>query len=355
MPVFNSSNYSIHIDTPWEFLNKFLSEKKYSKIVVLVDDNTMNHCYPIFKKNFNHNHIAFQIPAGEVHKTIQTCERIWQFLFKEKLDRNSILINLGGGVIGDMGGFCASTFKRGIDFIQMPTTLLSQVDASIGGKLGIDFNYIKNGIGVFNDPQAVVINSDFLKTLPKKEIRSGFAEMIKHGLIQDSNHWAKLSAVSNLDEKSLRPFIMDSIKIKDQIVAADPFEKNIRKLLNFGHTIGHAIESVALKNESGLAHGEAVAIGMICEAYLSNIHCQLSKEELSQIVQFINKVYPHFSIKGIEEEVMKNMLLDKKNEGKNINFSLLNSIGSGVINQYSEDHLIRASLEFYSNLGANQR
>lgn len=320
----------------------------YSKIFVLLDENTNNFCLPIIKKHLPDSVIYIQIKSGELYKNLDTCQIIWTSLTENKADRKSLLINLGGGVIGDMGGFCASTYKRGIDFINIPTTLLSQVDASVGGKLGIDFLGLKNQIGIFSNPKAVFIYHDFINTLIEKEKMSGFAEIIKHALINDYNYWNDIKDTKNINWENI---INKSIIIKRDIVNLDPEEKNIRKKLNFGHTIGHSIESNSLENDlEPLTHGHSVAIGMICESYISNKKNNLSDNDLKEITKYIKSKYHHYYINLNDYEKLFNLMKnDKKNDNDNINFTLLNKIGSSDINLYANSELIRESIDFYNN------
>jgi 3-dehydroquinate synthase len=245
------------IDQP---LKDVLTLKSYSKVGVLVDSNTENLCYPLIKKILP-DHEIIRVEAGEKFKTIETCQRIWESLTQHGFDRHSVLIVLGGGVLGDMGGFCAATFKRGIDFILVPTTLLSQVDSSVGGKIGVDFMGIKNHIGLFCEPAFTLISSKFLATLPIRELRSGFAEVIKHSLISDRAKW-EIIKNKGLEEQNWDKMIEFSYQFKSEIAETDPFEGGVRKILNFGHTIGHAVESACLQSLAPLLHGEAIAIGM---------------------------------------------------------------------------------------------
>ncbi len=344
-------DYTIYIGNDWKALNDFVQQQNYASIFVLVDENTHKACLPLLKANLKTSFQEIQIPAGEIHKNISSCTTIWTSLMEQKASRNALFINLGGGVIGDMGGFCASTFKRGMDFIQIPTTLLSQVDASIGGKLGIDFQQIKNSIGLFKNPKGVWINPDFLKTLPYSELRSGYAEIIKHSLIADKEQWDKLSQVSDLTSfNNWADLIVPSLKIKQSIVEQDPFEKGIRKALNFGHTIGHAVEGWALETDHPLLHGEAIAIGMICESYLSHKILGLSREELDQISNYMLHIYGNYTIPfSIVDELVDLMRNDKKNIGAAINFTLLDQIGNCQINQTADRNLIKESLQFYQS------
>jgi len=331
-----------------EYLEKFINLRKFSSIFILVDENTKKYCLDILKNYLSENikYKIIEINSGEENKNLETCNLVWQKLTEYNADRRSLLINLG-----DLGGFCASTFKRGISFINIPSTLMAQVDASIGGKLGINFDNLKNQIGLFSTPKAVFINTEFLKTLPKREFLSGFAEIIKHGLIYDEKY---LNKVLNLDfdnYESLNEIINESIKIKSEIVLQDPHEKNIRKILNFGHTIGHAIETYSLTKDIKLFHGEAVAIGIICELYLSHKLLNLAIEDVENISKFINSKYQKFNIPidSINEiiEIMKN---DKKNEVNKINFSLIDKIGTSIINQNCSNKDIIEALEYYINL-----
>ena len=343
--------HSVIVGNISDSFKDFFQRNSFSKIAVLVDRNTERECLPKFFKDFgNHTPSIISIQAGEIFKTITTCEIIWKKMLDYELDRKSIVLNLGGGVIGDMGGFCAATFKRGISFVQIPTTLLSMIDASVGGKLGIDLGGIKNSIGVFQDPQEVWIDPDFLKSLPFREIRSGFAEMIKHALIADSSQWEELKEVANLHNLYWGDWINRSVEIKKRIVLQDPFEKNIRKILNFGHTIGHAVESIYLSSENPLLHGEAIAIGMLCETYLSHKICGLSKNALSEISEYLINHFGHFTIsEEYFEKIVHYMRNDKKNEGDRINFALLKEPGQSVYDIFVDPKIILESLSFYNN------
>ena len=324
-----SDNYSIWIGA--DSLSK-LDLSEYSKVAILVDENTKRDC--LNKLSKADNSIIIEIKSGEENKNISTCNFIWQELTSHNFNRNSLMINLGGGVIGDMGGFCASTYNRGIEFIQIPTTLLAMVDASIGGKLGIDFSGLKNQIGLFTNPKSVLIYPDFLETLPLNQLKSGFAEVLKHALISDKNLW---NEILNTPFKKLNwnEIISLSVEIKNKIVLSDPKEKGERKKLNFGHTFGHAIESFYLQKSTPVLHGQAIALGMLIEGKMSN----LSELEKVEITAFIlsNFTLPHNPAKNQLIEFMKN---DKKNSDEKINFTLLDGIGSCSINNlFSEDEL----------------
>src|ERR1700743_1910440 len=290
MENIQSINYPIYFNNSIAQLVNFVQQGNYSRFFILTDENTAQYCLPPVQQLLNDagitNFDLIEINAGEESKDIDFCIGIWRMLIDFGADRKSLMINLGGGVISDMGGFAASTFKRGIDFVQVPTTLLSQVDASVGGKTGIDLDGVKNIIGTFTQPKAVFISDEFLKTLPPRQVLSGTAEMLKHGLIMDKAYWQALTA-SDLAQPQ-GEFIYRSVEIKNEVVKIDPLEKGLRKALNFGHTIGHAVETHSLLNDKDpLTHGEAIALGMICEGYLSYKKAGLSKAELDEIVEVI--------------------------------------------------------------------
>lgn len=324
-----ASNYSIWIGE--NSLSK-LNVGSYSKIAILVDENTKRDCLSKLPKL--ENPIIIEIQSGEENKNLATCDFIWQELTKHNFDRNSLLINLGGGVIGDMGGFCASTYKRGIDFIHIPTTLLAMADASIGGKLGVDFNHLKNQIGLFANPKSVIIYPKFLHTLNKKELKSGFAEVVKHALIANENLWSIITT-TDFEKLNWEKIITLSVELKNKIVFTDSKEKGERKKLNFGHTFGHAIESYYLEKGTPILHGEAIFMGIILETELSN----LSNSKKNEIKNYIlsNFGLPYTPSKM---ELLKFLKNDKKNKAEKINFSLLNGIGNCTIdNLLTEDEL----------------
>jgi len=351
-PIQNDS-YQVFFDDSLNILNDFLTKKKYSKIFILVDEQTSEHCLPIFQEKLPSltEFDIIEVPNGEENKTIDFCIGIWRTLLDFEADRNALLINLGGGVVTDMGSFAAATFKRGIDFLQIPTTLLSQVDASVGGKTGIDMDNVKNIIGTFSQPQAVIICTDFLKTLPDRELNSGLAEIIKHGIIADADFFEEVTLLNDAKEITAR-HIHHSVEIKNSVVLTDPFEKNIRKTLNFGHTIGHAIESWSLNNEKNqLLHGEAIAIGMICEAYIAKETNGLSEENLDKITNVFIKFFGRYKIReGINNTLLDIMKQDKKNSNGKISFSLPNKIGSCSYDSFIEGSLILDSLKYYQSI-----
>ncbi|MBC5993556.1 3-dehydroquinate synthase [Pontibacter cellulosilyticus] len=342
---------TIHIgQSALQELKDFLQNRAFTKVAVMVDENTLHHCYPPVKP-YLPEHDLIQVQSGEEHKTLQTCEYIWQRMTELSLDRWSVLVNLGGGVIGDMGGFCAAVFKRGLYFVQVPTTLLAQVDASVGGKTGIDFHGLKNHIGVYQEPQAVFINPAFLQTLPPRQLKSGYAEIIKHWLIADKEAFQTQRHVGLFTE-DWEELIRHSVSIKSKVVEADPLEGGYRKVLNFGHTVGHAVESYLLeKPERALLHGEAVAVGMLCEAWLSVYHKLLSQEELDKIETFLISIYKKVSLTEADiQSIAQLALQDKKNTRTTINCTLLSGIGKAVYDQPVTVQQIVESLRYYSLL-----
>lgn len=342
-------DYNIYLGDSKAAIATFLDRLLPTKVILLVDDNTSVHCLPLLKDIPADGVIT--IPAGEKFKTLETAQSIWDQLFSCKTDRNSLLINVGGGVIGDMGGFCASTYMRGMPFVQVPTTLLSQVDASIGGKLGIDYNGLKNSVGLFKNPEAVFVDTGYLDTLPYVELRSGFAEIIKHGLIADEDLWKDAQACGDLKSVSWQKIVEDSILVKKEVVDSDPYERGRRKILNFGHTIGHGVESVMLESAHPLLHGEAVAIGMIAESYISKQKEMISDEDLKAIGNYLIDLYGRPTVhRGQYEEFIVKMRHDKKNRGDEINFTLLESIGKARENCQADTQLIKESIDYYNSL-----
>ncbi|MFT5752576.1 MAG: 3-dehydroquinate synthase [Flavobacteriales bacterium] len=343
--VFNADGY-VH-------LNQFLSAANYSKIFIIVDEHTHENCLKALLSEVESETPLdiIEIPAGEAHKTIDTCVQVWEALAEIGADRKGLILNLGGGVVTDLGGFIASTFKRGMDFINVPTSLLSMVDASVGGKTGVDLGTLKNLVGVINNPKMVLIDVSFLDTLPQNEMRSGLAEIYKHGLIADPNYWNKLTDLSTLTSNDLNQIIYESVVIKNTIVLEDPTEQNARKTLNFGHTLGHAIESYCLGHEtrSTLLHGEAIAIGMILECYLSNKHVGLPDASLKEITTTLLEMYEHVHFDTSEiEPIIELLKHDKKNDHGNINFVLLEAIGKPIIDQQVDNDLINDSFRYYA-------
>lgn len=341
----------IVIDSIVDSLPEFLAETSFSKLAVLVDENTLTHCYPIIKPLLP-EHELIEITSGEINKNLHTCEHIWGALTDAAFDRKALLINLGGGVIGDMGGFSAVSYKRGIRFINIPTTLLAAVDANVGGKLGIDFRGLKNHLGFFQDPDAVLIDSNFLQTLLQRELRSGFAEVLKHGIIADRDYFEQV-VVDGLNQPNWNAVIAHSVEIKTAVVRADPREAGLRKILNFGHTIGHAIESHYLGTENHLLHGEAICIGMICESFLSKKLLGLPDDELILIKDTFLKVYPELRIhKADFLEIIKRMYQDKKNVNNILSHSLISAIGEATYDIAVDEKDALDALFYYQTLTA---
>lgn len=330
-------------------LDLFFKDHYYSNVCIIVDENTRQHCYPKISKHIPSHHII-EIKSGEEKKNLETCQIIWNELTINAVDRKSLVVNLGGGVIGDMGGFCAATYKRGIDFINIPTTLLAQVDASIGGKLGIDFQNFKNHIGVFQNPLKVFLDTSFFETLDPAELRSGYAEIIKHCLIQDHEMFEKI-VDTPYNQLDLFELTRHSVDIKNKVVQEDPNEKGLRKILNFGHTIGHAIESYFLDQPNKkLLHGEAIAIGMICEAYLSTKKLGMTEDELDEVTRYILRIYGSKVIDtNVIEAIIQRTKQDKKNEGGKIKCSLLNKIGVCAFNIDIDRDDIKASIAYFNS------
>jgi len=347
------ADYAVHFNLDaFEVLSKHLARTNYSKIFLLVDENTKKDCLPLFFDGIDIEKSikVIEITSGEIYKNIETCAAVWNSLSAQNADRKSLLINLGGGVITDLGGFVASTFKRGMAFVNIPTTLLSMVDASVGGKTGVDLGSLKNQIGVINQPVMVLVVSDFLKTLDHRQLQSGFAEMLKHGLIQDASYWKKLAKVSDFD--NLDDLIYESVQIKNKVVLEDPTEQGLRKILNFGHTLGHAVESYFLDStaHTTLLHGEAIAIGMVLEAYLSSMLTGLPKAQLDAIATAFTTRYGkvEFSKEDIDR-ILSLLKYDKKNSHGNINFVLLEAIGVPKIDIQIPDNLLHEAFAYYAD------
>ncbi len=328
-----------------------MNSKSYDKLFILTDENTELHCLPAINKLLNDNNaISVTIPAGDLNKNMDTLAHVWTQLSQKGATRHSLLINLGGGMTTDLGGFAAATFKRGIKYINIPTTLLSMVDASVGGKTGINFNGLKNEIGAFAPASSVLIETEFLKTLDKENFFSGYAEMLKHGLISNTEHWAELLnfPTDNLNYTRLKELVGKSVQIKEDIVEQDPYEQGIRKALNLGHTVGHAFESLSFEEDRPVLHGYAVAWGIVCELYLSSVKTGFPTDKLRQTVQFIKENYGRFSIDcKIYDKLYAYMLHDKKNTAGIINFTLLKDVGEICINQSADKDEIFEMFDFY--------
>lgn len=324
----------------------FFEKQSYSKIVVITDRNTRIHCYGMVEPHLP-PHDVFEVEPGETQKNLATCELIWQFMTDQKLDRHSLVIILGGGVLGDMGGFCAATYKRGIDFLLLPTTLLAQVDASVGGKLAIDFRGYKNHIGVFQLPAATLVCPAFLGSLPFRELRSGYAEVIKHCLISDRAMWDKIRQ-KDVAAQDWNEVIRHSIAFKSLVVAEDPKEKGRRKVLNFGHTIGHALETYFLETEERLFHGEAVAAGMIAESHIAREKGLLTDADTQQIVSYITGIYGRIVVPD-DPQILEIMRQDKKNKGNKILMALPQGIGHAIWDVEVSEEQVSEALSFFES------
>lgn len=328
-----------------------ISECEHDRIFVLTDETTQQLCWPKIK-NFKalKDSTPIIIKATDTHKNLDTLSQVWQALSNGGATRHSLMINLGGGMVTDLGGFAASTFKRGIDFINIPTTLLAMVDASVGGKTGINFGGLKNEIGVFSDSRFVIINTQFLDTLDHDNICSGYAEMLKHGLISDERTWAELVTfdLDNPDLSQLQRMVAESIKVKERIVEADPHEHGIRKALNLGHTMGHAFESFAMRRGTPILHGYAVAYGLISELYMSARKTAFPTDRMHQTVRFIRENYGTLNITCDDYPTLIELMHhDKKNTSGIINFTLLGNVGDIRINQTANEEEIKEALDFF--------
>ncbi|MDO7136421.1 3-dehydroquinate synthase [Algibacter lectus] len=355
MDSISTKNCTIHFNnTCYSSLNKHLKDNNFSKIFILVDENTHQFCLPLFLEKMETTAVIeiMEIESGEINKTIETCVGVWNTLSELDADRKSLLINIGGGVITDLGGFVACTFKRGIAYINVPTTLLSMVDASVGGKTGVDLGHLKNQVGVISNPNLVLIDTNYLNTLEVNQMRSGLAEMLKHGLITGNDYWSKFEDLSKLSLDDLDGLIYESVIIKKNVVEEDPFENGLRKTLNFGHTLGHAIESYFLSNpnKTTLLHGEAVVVGMILACYISTELTNFPKEKTLKIKDLFLSYYGKITIEKSELPAIIELLkYDKKNHHGNINFVLLEDVGVTKIDCLVDDSVILDAFEFYAS------
>lgn len=350
MKTIQSSGYPIHFqEDGYKHLNAYLSKNKQKNTFVLVDENTRSACLPILLKNLPKERPfkIIEIESGEINKNLKTCTAVWEALTNLGADRKSLLINLGGGVITDMGGFTAAAFKRGIKFINIPTTLLGMVDASVGGKTGVDLGVLKNQIGFFSDPEMVLVDTQYLKTLPDKEITSGSAEIIKYGLSYDPQLWEE---VKQNRLKNIASLIHRSIEIKNEIVLSDRLESHLRKVLNFGHTLGHAVESHFLESDhkQTLTHGEAIGMGMIAETYLSHQLFGFPLETLDEIKREITEIFGKIALETEDYPHILAMLKhDKKNHNGQVNFVLLEALGQYKIDCKPKAELLTKALDYY--------
>lgn len=332
-------------------LKQVIDKCPHDKVFILTDEYTSKYCMSVLKDfSYLSNAIEIKIGAGDINKNLETLASVWQVLSEKGATRHSLMINLGGGMITDLGGFAAATFKRGFSYLNLPTTLLAMVDASVGGKTGINFNGLKNEVGVFAPAKTVLIDTAFLRTLDAPNFFSGYAEMLKHGLISTNNHWNELLVfdTEQIDYEYLKQLVSKSVQVKQEIVKQDPFEHGIRKALNLGHTVGHAFESLAMAQKHPVLHGYAVAWGIVCELYLSHIKVGFPKEKMRTTVQFIKYNYGSLYIDcNMYETLYELMRHDKKNTGDTINFTLLEDVGEIAINQTAEKEVIFEMLDFY--------
>ena len=343
----DSVSYIIGNDALEKSVNKF---NDYKRIFVITDDNVERLCLPVFKQKLPFLNIdgIITITSGEENKSIQQLTYIWSELTKFNVDRDDLIINLGGGVVTDIGGMAAATYKRGLKFVNFPTTLLGMVDAAIGGKTGIDYEGFKNQVGLFVNPACVIIDPVFLQTLDEKQWQSGFAEVLKYGLIMDKELWQKLEGNNYNDIEDWNMVIIKAARDKIDLVRFDTHEKGIRKNLNFGHTIGHALESFYLKSNNPVTHGKAIAAGMICEAWISSKVFDIECVRLNTVVNMIDKNFTRFDI--TEEDIpmiIQFMKQDKKVRGNKQNFSLLRKLGKAVHEIDVDNDQIIQSIKFY--------
>ncbi|TMM31244.1 3-dehydroquinate synthase [Polaribacter aestuariivivens] len=352
MKSIQAVSYPVHFqEKAYESLSNLIVQKNYSTIFILVDENTFEHCYPKFiSKLITDKAIeVIEIESGEINKNLETCIGVWNAITELGGDRKSLLITLGGGVITDLGGFVASCFKRGIDFVNIPTTLLSMVDASVGGKTGVDLGVLKNQIGLFANPEMVLVDTDYLTTVSEREIKSGTAEIIKYGITYDIKLFNQIKENKGLQIADL---IFRSIEIKNEVVLQDPKEKSLRKILNFGHTLGHAIESFYLESEDkeNLTHGEAIAIGMVCESYISNKLLGFKIKKVNEVKNVILSIYDKTTL--LKEDfgsIIDLLKHDKKNVNGQVNFVLLNDFENHQLDCKVAEELIIESMEFYNS------
>lgn len=333
-----------------ESLTYAIEKCLHDRMFVLTDTTTLDLCWPLIK-GYECMKSATMITIGSTdeNKTLESLTHVWKALQDGRATRHSLLVNLGGGMVTDLGGFAASTFKRGIQYINIPTTLLSQVDASVGGKTGINFGGLKNEIGVFNNSSSVILDAHFLRTLDYENIASGYAEMLKHGLISTTERWAECINfdIDEIDYVKLTEMVASSVSVKEKVVEEDPTEKGIRKALNLGHTMGHSFESLAMEENRTVLHGYAVAWGLVCELYLSVIITGFPTDTMRQTVQFIRQTYGDFEFTCKQyERLYELMKHDKKNVGDTINFTLLGGIGDIRLNQTATKEQIFEALDF---------
>lgn len=353
MEAISCGSYTVYFEqNGFNQLKQYIRQNRFTQLVVLADHNTYTYCYDyaVSSLELETPPVVFTFPPGEKNKNLLTCEEAWNFLLQHQIDKQALVINLGGGTVTDLGGFVAATYQRGIPYVHIPTSLLAMVDASVGGKTGIDFQGIKNQIGVVSPPQMVVIDTYFLKTLAPAELHSGIAEVLKHGLIASETYWNEVTS-QNLDSTTnWLPIVYQSVEIKNKIVSQDPFENSIRKYLNYGHTLGHAIEAFSLsQHHNPLTHGHAVAIGMILATYLSVKKFELSESVLNRLVRTYHQYYSPVDISPSDiEEIIEWMKYDKKNRNKQTRFVLLKAVGQPVLDCEIEVSLLQQAFAYYA-------
>lgn len=352
MPVIKANGYNIQVGSQgFKGISAFLRRHSYASYFILCDENTLQHCLPLLVMQCPQLGEAQIIEAesGEASKSLEFCAQIWQTLLENQAGKNTLLINLGGGVISDLGGFSASVYKRGIDFIHVPTSLLAMADASVGAKTGIDFSGIKNSIGTFAQPKAVFVIPEFLNTLPARQYQNGLAEVFKIALVSDKTFWHELDSKKN---KTAR-LIAKSVALKNRIVLRDPMDKGLRRILNFGHTIGHAIEGLLLGSPHELLHGEAILAGMIIESHLAYQKKLIGKAVLEEVLSVFKRNFERAPLPDLPVKDLLNLMAnDKKVSGATLRFSLINGIGSCLFDVSVTEKQIRKALTFYSEIAA---
>jgi 3-dehydroquinate synthase len=351
MSVIKSTSYSVYIgDKSFDALNAFLKKSSYTNYFLICDEHTFEHCLPslLFNCAILNEAEIIELESGEQNKNMETCMQVWGALTDAGADKKSLIINLGGGVISDLGGFVASTFKRGIDFINIPTTLLSMVDASIGGKTGVDFDGIKNHIGTTYEPKGVYVNPVFLESLAERHIRNGYAEVIKIALVADLDFWNDIKQSSTTPHFYSEELITHAIELKNAIVKKDLHEQDLRKSLNFGHSVGHALESALLKQNNDILHGEAVAFGIMIESMIAyQLKC-ITKKDMNEICRYIDAIYTKIKLSAETKKLLLEYIFhDKKNEDGNLNFALPNSIGSYSLQKGITEEQIKEAIAMY--------
>ncbi len=345
-----TKDYPIFFDTDLSHFKKWLTKTKYSASIVLADENTLQLCYPQLTELSDKlkNVQIIEIPAGETSKDLTVAAHIWQTLTENNIDKNALIINLGGGVVCDLGGFCAALYKRGIDFIHIPTSLLAMADASVGGKNGIDFLNYKNHIGTITMPKAIFICPLFLNTLPQRDLKNGFAEIIKIALLNDAKLWQTIKDKSPIE---LMYLIYQSVVLKNKIVTKDPTDKGIRQSLNFGHSIGHAIESALLKSKKAVLHGEAIAAGMIIESVIAVNKKLLSEKILNELITVVFQLFKKINLNTKDiDKILKNTLQDKKNKNNTLQLALATTGFKFKTGVSATNKEIEAAIQVYVSL-----